>query len=270
MQNLEYQNTSIGQLEPRSGVVSPGECISGGWNAIGQNYWLFLGMTFLAWVILFVMGVIPLLGTFISAILSGPLLAGLYYVFIRQINGQTVDFGMMFNGFSQFVPAMIVSLLLAIPSILFAIFDIGLLILTIATVGFSMDPSVYETGTIGALNTLRYFLIAIMVLTSLVIQFLFLFALPLIAEHKLAAMDAIKLSTKAVVGNIGSLIVLGILEFLILIAGALACGIGIFFVMPIIYAANTFAYRQIFPQAQAEQMNTPPPPTAYGDFGQQM
>lgn len=270
MQNLQYQNTSIGQLEPRSGAVSPGECISGGWNTIGDRYWLFLGMSFLAWVLLVVMGIIPILGVIVTAILSGPLVAGLYYAFIKKTNGEPVEFGMMFNGFSQFVPAMIVTVIQSIPGILFAIFDLGLLIVTISTIGLSSDPTLDDTGIVGALNTLRLFLVAFMVIGSLIAQFLFLFALPLIAEHKISAIDAIKLSSKAVFGNIGGLIVLGILEFLILMAGALACGIGIFFVLPIIYAANVFAYRQIFPPAQAEQMNTPPPPTAYGNFGQQI
>ena len=61
-----------------------------------------------------------------------------------------------------------------------------------------------------------------------------------------------------------------IFEFLLALAGVLALCIGIFFVIPIIYAANAFAYRQVFPWVRDNFNMAPPPPTAYGDFGSGM
>jgi hypothetical protein len=36
------------------------------------------------------------------------------------------------------------------------------------------------------------------------------------------------------------------------------------FVIPIIYAANAFAYRQVFPNFEPNFQTAPPPPNVYG------
>ena len=90
-------------------------------------------------------------------------------------------------------------------------------------------------------------------------------------EHDIGAIDAIKLSVRAATSNIGGLILLFILEFLVALVGLLALCIGIFFVIPIIYAANAFAYRQVFPLIEQNFNMNPPPPGAYGSsFGSGM
>ena len=48
------------------------------------------------------------------------------------------------------------------------------------------------------------------------------------------------------------------------IAGALACGIGIIFVLPVIYAANIAAYKKVFPSEEVQSDSEPPRPEAYG------
>jgi uncharacterized membrane protein len=83
-------------------------------------------------------------------------------------------------------------------------------------------------------------------------------------EHDLGAIDAIKLSIKAATSNVGGLIVLFVFEFLIMLLGFIALCIGVFFVMPVIYAASIFAYRQVFPLIEQHFNMAPPPPTAYG------
>jgi uncharacterized membrane protein len=90
------------------------------------------------------------------------------------------------------------------------------------------------------------------------------FALPLILEHKLGAVDAMKLSARAAWSNVGGLILLFILEFLVALAGMLALCVGLLVAIPVIYAANAFAYRQVFPFAGNDSQNAPPPPDAYG------
>jgi uncharacterized membrane protein len=101
-------------------------------------------------------------------------------------------------------------------------------------------------------------------LISLALQLLLFFALPLIADHNLTFGDAVKLSASSVMSNLGGLIVLLILEILISIAGMFAFCIGIFFVLPVISAANIIAYRQVFPEAEQDFPNMPPSPDSYG------
>ena len=75
----------------------------------------------------------------------------------------------------------------------------------------------------------------------------FFFSIPILAENDIGAIDAIKLSAKAGWSNVGGLLLLFIIEFLICMVGALCLCIGILFVLPIVFAANAFAYRMVFP-----------------------
>jgi uncharacterized membrane protein len=90
-------------------------------------------------------------------------------------------------------------------------------------------------------------------------------------EHDMGAVDAMKLSARAGMSNVGGIILLLILEALVLFLGALMICVGFFFVLPIIYAASVFAYRQVFPDLGGPTgFTTPPPPNAYGTFGRGM
>ena len=99
---------------------------------------------------------------------------------------------------------------------------------------------------------------------------IFFFAIPLILERDLGVFDAIKFSAKAAFSNLGGLIVLMILGGLVGILGVLALCLGIFVAIPVIYAANAFAYRQVFPLIEQNFNLAPPPPTEYGNFGSGM
>lgn len=247
------------------GAISAGDCVSNGWNLVKQNYGMYLGIGLVA---LILAGCIPC----VSLFLAGPVLAGVYYVYLRDIRGEQSDFGMMFKGFDNFLPAMIVGIIAAIPEIIgqgirlsVNVADIG-----IRSSGSGSDEmrNAMSSGLIiiAAIVGMTIFLLAVALRISL------FFAIPLVVEHKLGAVDAMKLSAQAAWANIGGLILLFILEFLIALGGALLCVVGIFLIsMPLIYAANAFAYRQVFPDVQRNVRDTPPPPNAYGGsfgFGQ--
>lgn len=75
----------------------------------------------------------------------------------------------------------------------------------------------------------------------------FFFALPILADNDIGAIDAIKLSAKAGWSNFGGLLLLIIIEMGIMLIGLCALCFGLLFAIPIVYAANAFAYRQVFP-----------------------
>lgn len=250
------------QTEFYSSAINPGDCISNGWSLLNQNFGLFFGISLLGMVLA---SCIPCVSFFIS----GPIIAGIYYVFLRQMRGEPIDFGMMFKGFEVFVPAMVIGIILAIPEIIgqgvrmtVNIADMGL------SGGRGGDQEVAIAGgllifAIGA--GVGLFLLGIALRISL------FFALPLIVEKNLGIGDAIKLSARAGWANFGGIFLLSILEALMIIAGVLALCIGVFFVIPIIYAANAFAYRQVFPHTDQNLNTAPPMPNEYGsNFGQGM
>jgi uncharacterized membrane protein len=85
----------------------------------------------------------------------------------------------------------------------------------------------------------------------------------------MGAVDAIKLSARAAMSNIGGLLIYFLLLILVIIVGMLMLCVGIFLVsIPVMYIAGAFAYRQVFPWMEQQFKMAPPPPSTYGDFGQ--
>lgn len=252
------------------GAIDGGGCVSNAWNLVKQNYGMYLGISLIAMILggcLFC----------ISWILVGPVLGGVYYVVLREMRGEPVDFGMMFKGFEKFVPLMVIGLIQAIPEIIGNILRFAAQIAQIGLNGKrngdfqffqASDPQfAIASGVLIIVGLVAF----VFIIFAVVWRVLLFFAIPLAMEHNIGAIDAIKLSAKAATSNIGGLTVLFIFEFLVTLLGVLALCIGVFFVIPIIYAANAFAYRQVFPWVEQNFNMSPPPPAIYGsNFGSGM
>jgi uncharacterized membrane protein len=256
----------IPQIRFYKGVIDASGCISNGWNLIKPNYGMYLGIAVLAWVLI---ACIPCLNVF----LMGPVTAGVYYVMLREMRDEPVDFGMMFQGFQRFVPAMVVGLIQSVPGIIFQGVRFGVDITQAITEGISGKPpsgGFYasdgsDIAIAGGFTLLIIVLTAVFLIFSIAWGITFSFALPILAEYDLGPIEAIKLSARAGWGNAGGLVVLWIFQGLIGLLGALALCIGVFFVLPVLYAASAFAYRQVFPLLDAPVMrNVPPSPSEYG------
>jgi len=256
MTNLDYQR----------GAISPGDCIGNAWSLISAKFGMYLGIGLLTMVLI---GCIPLL----NLVILGPVLGGFYYVVLRDMRTENVDFGMMFKGFEKFVPLMVVGLLQSIPGIILQIFQYTVdLSRLIGSGGLSTGGSetFFQSSTPNiALTGITMFFVIFMIglsLFSIVWSLAFQFAIPLVVEHEIGVVDAIKLSAGAAFSNLGGLILLFILDFFVALLGILAICVGLFVAIPVIYAANVFAYRQVFPYFEQRLNTAPPPPGAYG-FG---
>ena len=87
-------------------AVEPVECLKRGWELIKDQYWLFVGMTFIG---LLVGGAVPL------GILLGPMMCGLYLTFFKKRRGEPIEFGTLFKGFDFFGPSLVATLLHVVP-----------------------------------------------------------------------------------------------------------------------------------------------------------
>ncbi len=250
-------------------AINAGDCVSNAWNLVKENYGMYLGIALIAMIL---SGCIPC----VSLFLVGPILGGVYYVVLREMRGEPVEFGMMFKGFEKFVPLMVIGLVQAIPEIIGQILR---LVVQFGQIGLNGNKngdfqffkgSDLDFGIASGLLIVIAIVALVLIIFGVAWRVLLFFAVPLAMERDLGAVDAMKLSAKAATSNIGGLIVLFIFEFLVALLGVIALCIGVFFVIPIIYAANAFAYRQVFPLIQQNFNMTPPPPTAYGDFGSGM
>ena len=245
-----------------SGAINPGDCIGGGWSLVTRNFGMYIGIGI---VTLLMIGCVPVVGS----LLFGPVIGGFYYLVLRDMRDEPVDFGMMFKGFEKFVPLMLVGLVQAAPSLVATILqytvDLTRLVGGAATGG---DTNFYQPGNNAVFAGISAGIVIVVIVLSLfgaVWSVALSFAIPLVLEHDLGVIDALTTSLKAALGNVGGLIVLIILEMLVGILGVIALCVGIFVAVPVIYAANVFAYRMVFPYFDRPNINmAPPPPTEYG------
>lgn len=259
MQNIQFIPSAI----------DAGGCISNAWEMLKGKYGMYLGISLITMLLT---GCIPCLNVFIM----GPVMGGVFYVVLRDMRGDPVDFGMMFKGFEKFVPLMIIGLLQAIPGIIAQIMQYSIRFAELglgggARRGSSTFFQAADTDLAISSGLAVLFIVVTIVFTILGILWwaAFFFAVPLAMEYDMNAVDAIKLSARAAFSNLGGLIVLLIFEALVMIVGLLMLCLGVFFLsIPIMYLANAFAYRQVFPLIERHMNVTPPPPTAYGSsFG---
>ncbi|MDH3493589.1 MAG: hypothetical protein OEM82_08580 [Acidobacteriota bacterium] len=255
-------------LDIRRKALSPTQAINDAWSSIGGDYWFYFGISIVAWLIAMASGMIPGLSIIIGPIVTGPLFAGVFAVFLAKADGEKKEFGAMFDGFKRFQPTVIIGLILSIPGILLQIYQLVALVSDITgmlnpdTREAVLQQSAFPPALIG--------LYVFMIVFGLTVGLLLFFSYYLIMDRGMGAVDAIKASSKGVIGNFGRLIVLIFLEGLLMLAGVLACGVGLLFVAPVLYLANANAYRQVFPGSNLPARDpNPPDPNVYGDsFGQ--
>jgi hypothetical protein len=217
------------------------------------QYWLFLGMCLLAVII---GQAVPL------GILLGPMMCGLYVAFFKQMRREPVEFGDLFKGFDYFGPSVIATLIHIVPMLAIMLPSIFLLyaglIISIAAQGSEPNPG----ALLGSFVMFGFFMLVV-ILATVVISIGFMFSYPLIVDRKMPGFDAVKLSFKAVLANFWGLLGLAMLQFLLGLAGALLCYVGLIFVFPISYASIAVAYERVFGLYEQEASNLPPPPPSF-------
>ena len=248
--------TVVPQVDFNRNAVSPVECVKGGWNLIKNQYWLILGMVIVGWMIA---SAVPF------GILMGPMMCGLFLTFFKLRRGEPIEFGLLFKGFEYLGQSIIATLIHVVPMICLVV---GAYILFYVFFLFAMF-SAQASGDQGAAALLIVFLVYALFFVAVMalIMFLsigFMFVYPLIVDRGLPGLDAVKMSFKAAFANFWGLLGMVFLNFLLSVAGIFLCFIGVYFVLPISYAAVAVAYEQIFGLRQAPMApSTPPPPPVF-------
>ena len=206
--------------------VDIGDCFSRSWNLVKDNFWLLVGATALISVISLGMQFIPALGH-AAAVLFGFLLwGGLDLLFLRRLRGKPAEVGDVFAGFSlAFVPLMLASVVAHVLTF------VGFLLL--------VAPGIY-------------LLVAWWMFVPL-----------LILDKGLEFWAAMELSRKVVNKHWWPCFGLFLLSCLVGLVGSLACGVGIFFTLPIAVGATVCAYEDIFgKRPSTNALAAPAPPSA--------
>jgi len=222
--------------EFNTSAIKPVECLKEAWQLIKSDYWLLFA--------------ISLIGAMIAGltiyVLLGAMVCGIIGVYLKKIDGGEVKFENLWDGMKYAVPSIPIALFFIIPVVVYvtaAFFTIYSPLITLAVMGEHVDTSVLW-GTF-------LFAIAIDVVVAVgmtVIHSLIIFAFPLLVDRNLGAIDAIKLSARAALKNIGGIAGLIVLQFGIVLLGEMALCVGIYLTIPILTATSLVAYRKVFPK----------------------
>ncbi len=220
-------------LAYRSVSINPIDLMSRTWTLIQDDYLLFLGITFLAWLI----------GSYVPFyLLLGPMVCGTYYAYLKKMRGEKVELGDLFKGLDWFADSLIVSLVL--------------LGITIVVLGFSylfMFAGIIGIGAMGeeaAPLVIMYLGLAVLVIMvlALLIMVPFAFAYPLISEQGLEAGEAMQVSFAAARANLFGIIGLIVVITIVHLVASMLCFLPLFLVFPITYGSAAVLYSDVFPE----------------------
>jgi hypothetical protein len=184
-------------IVPAAQPRGAGAWVADGWNAVTANFWTFV-----------LLGLITMLaGTMVPVVLQGPVVLGLYWASLRQVQGYRAEVGDLSFGLNLFPAGVLICLVTG-------------LIIGAATV--------------------------LLLLPGLVAAALLQFPYLLAADRKLDFWSAIKESFQVSQQHFGSLLGLLLLQICLLIGGVLLCGVGLLVAIPICYAATAAAYVDLF------------------------
>ncbi len=252
-----------------------GACISRGWNLVKSNFGT-LFLTFLVSILIaaaagglinvamIASGLKKLLAgpmasqlfglffTVLMALVMGPLMGGLYYVYLRTCRNQTTGVGDIFVGFKKIYGQLflghfmvaLVGVICLIPYNFVAATKINPIVEQMKNATPDALQNLLPQLWSGLFSSLPVLLICAIPMIYLTVSFQF--TLPLIVDKQMPFWLAMKMSWKMVNKHWFQVFGLGVVVGLVSVAGIFACCIGVLFTIPIGIAATMFAYETIF------------------------
>jgi uncharacterized membrane protein len=228
---------------------------SDGWHIFRKAPLLWIGMTLLVVVLMFVLAMIPVVGQLASTLLYPVLGAGLLLAARAAERGEPVGFGHLFACFDERLGPLLISgvlyligwflvWLLAI-AICAAVFGVGSLTALMNSDLSNLGLTALTTMGMVALLAL---LLVLALGTPLVMAYWF--APPLIALRGDRPVPALKASFAASVRNIPPMLVYGLIGIALAIAATIPFGLGWLVLGPVFVASVYTSYRDIFGSAE--------------------
>jgi len=224
-------------MEFQTGVIKPVECVKEGFELIKSDYWILFAAIFVA----------GLIGAFTLYILMGAMTCGLFYLYLRKIDGNPVSFDDLWKGFGWWLPGLIVCVFIFVP--MFIVYGVIYVPIIMAAV---MGPNLSQDELIGLLIG-AFSVDLIFVIIMVCFHTLLMFSFPLIVDRNLSAVKAMTTSARAVLKNMGGVVGLILVNFGLVLVGELAFCVGVYFVIPVLIAGNAVAYRRVFPRTVVYQ-----------------
>lgn len=213
--------------------------MSQAYQLMGDQYWLFVAITFVASV---VASLVPF------GLIAGTMAVGVYLCFIDREKGNQVEFATLFRSFDYFVESLVAFLIYFFVSLLamapFLIAIVALVVgpvLAAAGAGAAAPPQLPAT-TITAILILYPMLF----IANIVALLPFCFTFQLIADRNLKAVDAVKTSAKGVFRNFASVTWFVFVTACLAGFASMMCFLPIIPLMPILVGAYFLLFREIY------------------------
>ena len=228
-----------GEILARDYHLKIGSCLRRGWNLLKGEFWPFVGITALFFALFSVASSfggasfthetggnsVMQAGSAVSMLVYGPLFGGLLFYFLKKVRREPSTVETAFCGFSH-------------------------RFLHIFLAGF-------VTSVLIALGFVCF------IVPGIFLSVAWLFTLPLVMDKGLDFWSAMELSRKVVSRHWFKCFGFAIVLFLLPFAGMLALFVGVFVMLPLVFATLVYAYEDIFGGANG----TAPAPAATGPTG---
>lgn len=222
---------SMNKTDFREGVIQPLECYKEGWEMIKSDYWLLFAICLVG----------MLIGVISMYVLMGAMICGIFYCFLQKLDTGRVSLDDLWRGFKFFAPGLLVMLAIILP-MLFVYGVVYVPLIAAAMLGTNPTPEEMLGILIGSLAV-----DSVLVVLMVCFHTLLLFSFPLIIDRGLPAVQSMKTSARAVWRNLSGIGGLIGIQFVLMLGGLLTCGLGIYFLTPIMIAGLAVGYRKIFP-----------------------
>lgn len=106
----------------------------------------------------------------------------------------------------------------------------------------NIGPMILAALLVGVLTTIGNLLC---VIPGLIFAFLAMFTLAFVVDRSLAPVDALKASIATVRSNVGGALLSFLVQFLVILVGYIACGVGLIVAAPVALLIQTYTYRRL-------------------------
>ena len=206
------------------------------WGALGLI--LFVG--------LMVVGFVPVLGTLASTLLM-PVFAGSWMLAARKVHeGGALEVGDLFLGFQapQFPPLLVLGALLL--GAMLVIGGAAVMLGAGAVFGMVMGGARHSAGGMMAGLGAGFAALAIALVAGAIVTMALWFAPALVVFRKTPPLEAMKLSSAAVLKNMLPFLVFGVIYIVAAVVASIPFGLGWLVLLPVSLLAAFVSYRDVF------------------------
>ncbi len=254
-------------LEPATGLppgvldrdyeIDIGQCISNAWDLVMRDFGVVVGgVSVIGICFLLSIGVSSALRLFgpaelpmrillniASFVLTGPLLGGAYYLLLRRIRQQPAEAADVFAGFRFSVGQLILGYIVS--GLLTTLAALPGLIIMFRPLYLMLHQQALAPGML--LEVMVGFVLAM--IPAMYLGVCWVFTLPLIIDKQMSFWPAMGASRRMVSKHWWTVFALMVVCGILNVAGVIACCVGIFISLPVVFGALMYGYERIFSAA---------------------